>query len=109
MLEAQPDSEEAQKAKQKIVKFNDAMACAEKILAAYGECPVLNCTKHPSAKNTDNSSEVDCATLQVPENEIPVTVEKMTDCSSMHSSSEMDLESPTQATEETEQENTEKF
>ncbi|GBN49503.1 hypothetical protein AVEN_270143-1 [Araneus ventricosus] len=29
------------------------------ILAMYGGCPVLNCTKHPNTKNDDIHSEVD--------------------------------------------------
>ncbi|GBM90314.1 hypothetical protein AVEN_116305-1 [Araneus ventricosus] len=37
--------------------LNEAMTSVDRIIASIGECPVLNCTKHPAARNADSRSE----------------------------------------------------
>ncbi|GBM27762.1 hypothetical protein AVEN_25375-1 [Araneus ventricosus] len=59
MKKAHPNTETAKKAMQDIEAYNEPIACLDRIIARYGYCQALNCTKHPPVMNADTRSEVD--------------------------------------------------
>ncbi|GBM03816.1 hypothetical protein AVEN_231292-1 [Araneus ventricosus] len=52
-----PNSEIAKKVLMEIDTLNEAMACVDISIANTGRCPVLNCSMHPTARNSDTRSE----------------------------------------------------
>ncbi|GBN36105.1 hypothetical protein AVEN_152060-1 [Araneus ventricosus] len=56
---ANSNSEVGLKAAKEVDKYNHAMELVNKVLATYGVCPVLNCTKHPEIKNENTLTEVE--------------------------------------------------
>ncbi|GBO15612.1 hypothetical protein AVEN_28286-1 [Araneus ventricosus] len=44
-----------------VERCNEAMVSVDEVIALYGQCPVLNCTKHSPVVNPDNHSEVDAS------------------------------------------------
>ncbi|GBN17709.1 hypothetical protein AVEN_38815-1 [Araneus ventricosus] len=50
--------EEGKKAVNEVERCNEALVSVNEVIRYYGQCPVLNCTKHPHVMNADTRSEV---------------------------------------------------
>ncbi|GBM25425.1 hypothetical protein AVEN_245831-1 [Araneus ventricosus] len=54
-----PNSEASMRAAKDVERFNEAMKIANEVIEMTGECPVLNCTKHPVFRKEDAIKEVE--------------------------------------------------
>ncbi|GBN81809.1 hypothetical protein AVEN_88294-1 [Araneus ventricosus] len=54
-----PNSEEGKKVINQVERYNEALGSVNEVLRYYGQCPVLNCTKHPTVMSADTRSEMD--------------------------------------------------
>ncbi|GBN67207.1 hypothetical protein AVEN_223019-1 [Araneus ventricosus] len=59
LKKSKPNSEAAIKAAKDVDRYKDAMRAVDEVLRLYGQCPVLNCTKHPLPGNDDTNNELD--------------------------------------------------
>ncbi|GBO37632.1 hypothetical protein AVEN_273123-1 [Araneus ventricosus] len=56
-----PASEEGIQATEELERYKEAMAIMERTIAHYGECAVLNCSKHIPPTNASSRSETDAS------------------------------------------------